>query len=144
MNRALTVVDIDSDEEGSVIKQPTKTNSSCGACRSRESKVWWKAPKGLSTNVLCDNCGLSWRKYADLNHLRPVREEVVTAKAKSTEKREGTPLNGPIVKRARARILLYFLPIHVLMRTLTDCGVCQLDASAECSICTAAPVSRVP
>ncbi|KAA1470162.1 hypothetical protein DENSPDRAFT_835896 [Dentipellis sp. KUC8613] len=94
-------LDIDSDEEGSIVKQPTKANSSCGACRSRESKVWWKAPKGLITNVLCDNCGTSWRKYADLNHLRPLREEIVAAKVKATEKREGTPLTAPPSKRAK-------------------------------------------
>ncbi|THH17442.1 hypothetical protein EW146_g3363 [Bondarzewia mesenterica] len=92
---------IDSDEEGSIVKQPTKANASCGACRTRESKIWWKAPKGLPTNVLCDNCGLSWRKYADLNHVRPMREESVAAKNKAAEKREGTPLNGPTAKRAK-------------------------------------------
>ncbi|KAI0058854.1 hypothetical protein BV25DRAFT_1890628 [Artomyces pyxidatus] len=92
--------DLDSDEEGSIVRQPTKANSSCGACRSRESKVWWKAPKNLSSNVLCDNCGMSWRKYADLNHLRPVREESVVAKAKTVEKREGTPLASS-AKRAK-------------------------------------------
>ena len=83
------------------MKQPTRANGSCGACRTRESKVWWKAPKGLPTNVLCDACGLSWRKYADLNHMRPVREESVAGKAKTTEKREGTPLGGPSAKRPK-------------------------------------------
>ncbi|OBZ73631.1 Lid2 complex component snt2 [Grifola frondosa] len=86
------------DEEGSVVKEPGKGNTSCGACRTRESDVWWKAPKGLPTNVLCDNCGLSWRKYADLN-IRPMREETLVKK--SGDKREGTPLNGPSAKRAK-------------------------------------------
>ena len=70
---------------------------SCGACRTRESETWWKAPKGLASNVLCDNCGISWRKYADLN-VRPFREETIS---KKTEKREGTPMNGNSTKRAR-------------------------------------------
>ncbi|OCH85881.1 hypothetical protein OBBRIDRAFT_890870 [Obba rivulosa] len=86
------------DEEGSVVREP-RSNVSCGACRTRESDTWWKAPKGLPSGVLCDNCGLSWRKYADLN-VRPVREEVL-AKTKAGDKREGTPLNGPSVKRAK-------------------------------------------
>jgi len=47
--------------------RPTRANPACGACRTRESKVWWKAPKGLATNILCDTCGSNWRKYADLN-----------------------------------------------------------------------------
>ncbi|EPT02944.1 hypothetical protein FOMPIDRAFT_101265 [Fomitopsis schrenkii] len=86
------------DEEGSIVKELTRGNNSCGCCRTRESDVWWKAPKGLPTNILCDNCGVSWRKYADLN-VRPMREELVD-KNKVT-KREGTPLNGPSAKRAK-------------------------------------------
>lgn len=89
-----------SDDEGSIVAQPSKTPS-CGACRTRESKFWWKAPKGLPTNVLCENCGTNWRKYADLN-VRPVREESLpSAKAKVSDKREGTPLSGPSAKRPR-------------------------------------------
>lgn len=89
-----------SEEDASIVKEVSKNNSSCGACRTRESDIWWKAPKGLSTTVLCDNCGISWRKYADLN-VRPFREEAV-AKAKPTnDKREGTPMNGPTAKRQR-------------------------------------------
>ena len=61
------------DDNSSIIAQPSKTPS-CGACRTRDSKTWWKAPKGLPTNILCDICGTNWRKYADLN-VRPVREE---------------------------------------------------------------------
>ena len=64
------------DDEGSIVTELKKGHNSCGACRTRESETWWKAPKGLPTNVLCDHCGLSWRKYADLN-VRPIREEPV-------------------------------------------------------------------
>lgn len=91
-----------SDDEGSVVGELTKTNN-CGACRTRESETWWKAPKGLATNVLCDNCGISWRKYADLN-IRPLREDPSVAKPKSSaEKREGTPLAQTTAKRPRVR-----------------------------------------
>ncbi|PPQ98048.1 hypothetical protein CVT26_003043 [Gymnopilus dilepis] len=86
------------DDESSIIAQPSKTPS-CAACRTRESKTWWKAPKGLPTNILCDTCGTNWRKYADLN-VRPLREESVPL-TKTREKREGTPLAGPSTKRAR-------------------------------------------
>ena len=97
--------DAASDDEGSVVTELTRAHNSCGACRTRESEVWWKAPKGLPTGVLCDNCGLSWRKYADLN-VRPIREEVgPAAKAKTENKREGTPLNGPSAKRAKVGCL---------------------------------------
>ncbi|OSD04730.1 hypothetical protein PYCCODRAFT_1433065 [Trametes coccinea BRFM310] len=86
------------DDDTSIVMEPPR-NVICGACRTRESEVWWKAPKGLPSSVLCDNCGLSWRKYADLN-VRPIREETVT-KSKAGEKREGTPLNGNQAKRAK-------------------------------------------
>ncbi|CAK5267753.1 unnamed protein product [Mycena citricolor] len=90
------------DEEASVISNPSKAPT-CGACRTRESKTWWKAPKGLSTSVLCDSCGTNWRRYADLNVRAMVREESVPAQPKKPvlDKREGTPLTAPVTKRAR-------------------------------------------
>ncbi|KAI0339680.1 hypothetical protein BDW22DRAFT_1486765 [Trametopsis cervina] len=93
-----------SDDEGSVVTELTRTDNSCGACRTRESETWWKAPKALSlaTNVLCDNCGISWRKYADLN-VRPFREDTIS-KTKPVEKREGTPLAAPNSKRPRTSV----------------------------------------
>ncbi|KAF9233474.1 hypothetical protein BU15DRAFT_90328 [Melanogaster broomeanus] len=92
-----------SDDEGSIVLGPTKANSSCGACRTRESETWWRAPKGLATNILCDSCGTNWRKYADLN-VRPVREDALPVGKKAPEKREGTPLNGPITKRLKTSV----------------------------------------
>ena len=93
----------DDDYEGSIVKQP-RSNVVCASCKTRESAQWWKAPKGLSSTILCDDCGLSWRKYADFT--KPViREESVPAssKGKAPEKREGTPLNGPSAKRTKVR-----------------------------------------
>ncbi|KAJ7931676.1 PHD-zinc-finger like domain-containing protein [Mycena leptocephala] len=72
------------DDEGSIIAHPSKT-ATCGACRTRDSRTWWKAPKGLSTSILCDTCGTNWRKYADLN-VRPIREESLPATKKIAEK----------------------------------------------------------
>ncbi|KAH9944958.1 uncharacterized protein BXZ73DRAFT_95950 [Epithele typhae] len=88
------------EEEGSVIVEMRRGHPSCGACRTRESALWWKAPKGLATTILCESCGPSWRKYADLN-VRPVREEAPVKVAKAENKREGTPLAGPSTKRAK-------------------------------------------
>lgn len=109
-----------SDDESSIIAQPSKTPS-CGACRTRESKTWWKAPKGLPTNILCDTCGTNWRKYADLN-VRPLREEVLPS-SKTREKREGTPLSAQNAKRPR--VCLPFPSTDPL-----KC-LCQTSASAH-------------
>ncbi|KAJ8589556.1 hypothetical protein M405DRAFT_933391 [Rhizopogon salebrosus TDB-379] len=97
---AANTVDPFSDDEGSVIRGFSRHNNSCGACRTRESENWWRAPKGLVTDILCDPCGTNWRKYADLN-VRPVREDALPPSKKGPEKREGTPLNGPSAKRLR-------------------------------------------
>ena len=100
----------ESDTEGSIVRTPSKAHASCGACRTRDTKLWWKAPKGLPTPVLCDACGISWRKYADLNHLRPIREEAAAVKQTKTEKREGTPLPGSNSKRVKVCIIIYYDP----------------------------------
>ena len=89
------------DDEGSVVVEMRRGHPSCGACRTRESETWWRAPKGLATGILCDNCGVSWRKYADLN-VRPIRDDALP-KAKAGDKREGTPVAAPAAKRAKVR-----------------------------------------
>jgi hypothetical protein len=89
------------------VRTPSKAHASCGACRTRDTKLWWKAPKGLPTPVLCDACGISWRKYADLNHLRPIREEAAALKQAKTEKREGTPLAGSNPKRVKVGVIVF-------------------------------------
>jgi len=116
------------DEEGSVADQSSDAECLCGACRTRESKVWWKAPKGLATDTLCDACGVSWRKYADLN-VRPLREESLSSgKAKSSEKREGTPLTGPSTKRARVCFVDVFAE-NFAKHQISDIGVYAIHTS---------------
>jgi len=91
------------DDEGSVIEQ-TPSSPVCGACQTTESKTWWKAPRSLKSSVLCDACGTAWRKYADLN-VKPATEDAPTA-PKAKDKREGTPLAGPVAKRTKVCIPL--------------------------------------
>jgi hypothetical protein len=55
--------------------------------------------------MLCDNCGFTWRRYADLN-VRPTREDSQNGNqkaGKSTDKREGTPLVSNVAKRAKTQ-----------------------------------------
>lgn len=101
------VVDVPmSDDEGSIIRGSTEISAGCGACRTRESDTWWRAPKGLAIDILCETCGTNWRKYADLN-VRPVREEILPPGKRSVDKREGTPLSAPIAKRLK--VCFFFL-----------------------------------
>ncbi|KAL5536689.1 SNT2 [Sanghuangporus sanghuang] len=113
-----------SDDDQSIVDLPQSSQTGprnsnyCAACRTRESRVWWKAPKGLATSILCDNCGVNWRKYADLNARPTTREDTAMstgtsasasvsvagptgAKTRGAEKREGTPLTAPTAKRVK-------------------------------------------
>lgn len=100
---------VDSDDEGSVIRFDQESAQPatifCGSCRTRDSAVWWKAPKGMSSSVLCDVCGLNWRKYGDHGYSRINRDDPLTAK-RVVEKREGTPLAGASTKRQKVKLIL--------------------------------------
>lgn len=94
----------ESDDEGSVIRFDQESAQPatifCGSCRTRDSAVWWKAPKGMSSSVLCDVCGLNWRKYGDHGYSRINRDDPLLAK-RVVEKREGTPLTATSAKRQK-------------------------------------------
>ncbi|KAH7098247.1 hypothetical protein BKA62DRAFT_713863 [Auriculariales sp. MPI-PUGE-AT-0066] len=97
----------ESDDEGSIVVFDQETPDAapatifCGSCRTRDSAVWWKAPKGTASSVLCDVCGLNWRKYDDHGYSRIAREDPAAVKRNAAvasgtgsgghEKREGTP-----------------------------------------------------
>ncbi|KAG9313136.1 hypothetical protein JVU11DRAFT_6586 [Chiua virens] len=128
-----------SDDEGSIVRPSAKTTPSCGACRTRESDTWWRAPKGLATNMLCETCGTNWRKYADLN-VRPVREDILAPGKKGTEKREGTPLSAPNAKRLKSSVTTNGTPPPVTSAaTQLRCLACQksgpMGRVLKCSQC---------
>lgn len=116
------------DDESSLVNVPPSTaqgysrsSTYCAACRTRESRIWWKAPKGLATGILCDNCGVNWRKYADLNARPSTRDDStlnstvnggsssapVSSKTRSGEKREGSPMSGSVAKKAKVWDSIY-------------------------------------
>jgi hypothetical protein len=80
----------------------------CGSCRTKDSQYWWKAPKGfdLSSTMLCDSCGMLWRKYADL---KGGRGDDPSKPPKILEKREGTSITGPVTKRIK--VCISILPL---------------------------------
>lgn len=92
------------DDEDSVVKpESSKRSVACAACGNTASPTWWKAPKGLSTDMLCSFCGIAWRKYGDLT-LRSGRDESLAVQKVRTsvvEKRDGSPLTGPNAKKAK-------------------------------------------
>ncbi|KIJ55283.1 hypothetical protein M422DRAFT_57796 [Sphaerobolus stellatus SS14] len=109
-----------SEEEKSVVNVKTDGRGGatfvCAACRTRQSNVWWKAPKGLSSSVLCDDCGVKWRKYGDLSAKVP-KEDTLKQRG-ATDKREGTPL-APPAKRMKVS------PIHTAPTSSVKQIMCQ-------------------
>lgn len=93
------------DEEKSIINVKTDGRTlTCAACRTRQSNVWWKGPKGLFSPVLCDDCGVQWRKYGDLSLKAPSDSLSGKQRTNVIEKREGTPLAGSAPKRMKVII----------------------------------------
>lgn len=102
-----------SDDEGSLVDVSAEPSgngrtprTSCGACKTKDSTYWWKAPRGfdLTSSILCDSCGLLWRKYAEI---KPARgEEAFKNKGQTGEKRDGTPLTQGPAKRTKVSTIV--------------------------------------
>jgi len=92
------------NDHDSVYGSGQPLNKSCGACKTKASMRWWKPPRALdlTSPMLCDDCSMSWRKYADLK----IGRTEDSAKAKSVAKREGSPLILPQSKRNKAWTVL--------------------------------------
>jgi len=110
----------ENDDEGSVINGQMENDSRlkqslvCGSCRTKDSTVWWRGPRGLASPFMCDTCGIAWRKYGDIKG-PPKQDEVPIKKVVPAEKREGTPLAPPVAKRQKVSKILAFLQ-RLLMR----------------------------
>ncbi|CAG7847903.1 Lid2 complex component snt2 Short=Lid2C component snt2 [Serendipita indica DSM 11827] len=113
-----------SDDNTSIYQKGDRRVFTCAVCRTKDSETWWKAPRNLSTNSMCDECGTQWRKYA-IKSVRTDKEREVAPKphshatpeppttrsgaatnkaiglAADKAKRESTPLNGPLNKKLR-------------------------------------------
>lgn len=104
----------ESDAEGSVYAADDAEAAkgslpapSCSVCANKHSKIWWKAPRSLNGNFLCESCGTSYRKYgiaipnkyAIDETLR--RKQVAAAEVNGNGKRDATPAMGPIAKKGK-------------------------------------------
>lgn len=92
--------DMDSVVDIQALPSSILSRMACGSCRRKDSRMWWKAPKGLEllSAYLCEGCSMNWRKYAEVKTLRPDDN----SKARLPEKRDGTPLSGTVSKRFKA------------------------------------------
>jgi hypothetical protein len=115
-----------SDDNTSIYQKNDRRVYTCAVCRTKESESWWKAPRNLPTNSMCDDCGILWRKYAiksargtdkEKEYLARIQQNsnigtpdppstrsgAVANKGQAVDKtkREGTPLVTPAVKKAK-------------------------------------------
>lgn len=120
-----------SDDNTSIYQKNDRRVYTCAVCRTRESETWWKAPRNLPTNTMCDDCGMAWRKYAiksakgtdkekeylsriQQQHNHGTPEPPVTRAANNKaaqlaekQKRDGTPATAPPAKKQKVSLNLF-------------------------------------
>ncbi|KAJ9114192.1 hypothetical protein QFC20_001708 [Naganishia adeliensis] len=93
----------DSDAEGSTWEEDElrSVKPSCAICGQKRVESWYKAPRSQSGPYLCNWCGLSFRKYGVAIPYKGTLDET----SKRPEKRDGTPMEGPIIKKFKAGVV---------------------------------------
>jgi hypothetical protein len=122
------------DDNTSIYQKNDRRVYNCAVCRTRESETWWKAPRNLSTNSMCDDCGIAWRKYAikSVRGTEKEKEYLARVQPHSTpeppttrsgaagnkqlavekQRREGTPVQGPVAKKLKVFFIFYLPMLH--------------------------------
>ena len=49
------------DDNTSIYQKGDRRVFTCAVCRTKDSETWRKAPRNLSTNSMCDDCGDTFR-----------------------------------------------------------------------------------
>lgn len=104
----------------------------CAACSTRISNVWWKCPRTVQGNAMCESCGSNYRKYgvisfvkADDAKLRPDKKEPRTAGGR---RKGGDSLSGTAT------------PVPTGVPRLPPCSCCKRmepkASMARCKTCT--------
>ncbi|KAJ9119411.1 hypothetical protein QFC24_005644 [Naganishia onofrii] len=90
----------ESDAEGSIWEAdeiPREAKPTCAICGNKKVDSWYKAPRSQSGPYLCNWCGLSFRKYGVAIPYKGTLDDT----NKKVDKREGTPLDGPTLKKLK-------------------------------------------
>lgn len=61
-----------SDDEGSLYNAAfvSANRMACAACGTRSSNVWWKCPRTVQGNAMCEPCGSNYRKYGVISFVK--------------------------------------------------------------------------
>lgn len=61
-----------SEDEGSLYNAAfvSVNRMQCAACGTRSSNVWWKCPRTVQGNAMCEPCGSNYRKYGVISFVK--------------------------------------------------------------------------
>lgn len=96
----------------------------CAACSTRLGDIWWKCPRTISGEAMCESCGANYRKYGVISF----------AKAEDSKRPEK---NGKRLKEERSGAST---PVPAPPPKLPPCAVCKRmepkSLMARCKTCT--------
>ncbi|GMK59807.1 hypothetical protein CspeluHIS016_0900240 [Cutaneotrichosporon spelunceum] len=120
-----------SDDEGSLYSAAyTSANRmSCAACGTRTSNVWWKCPRTVQGNTMCEPCGSNYRKYGVISFVKSDDAKRPEKKDVRRRKDTGSGASTPVPAAPKA-------PPCALCRksdkSLLRCKTCTFRCHASC------------
>lgn len=120
-----------SDDEGSLYNASFATinRMQCAACSTRTSNVWWKCPRTVAGNAMCESCGSNYRKYGVISFVKA--EDAKRPEKKEPKGRRG--VKGDTASGAST-------PVPSSAPKLPPCSCCRKmepkSTMARCKTCT--------
>nr|XP_019008759.1 uncharacterized protein I206_06441 [Kwoniella pini CBS 10737]OCF47540.1 hypothetical protein I206_06441 [Kwoniella pini CBS 10737] len=82
-------------------KDKEKETLKCAACSTRISTVWWRCPRTVQGEAMCEDCGSNYRKYGVISFVKSEdskkepKKDIGTKKAKGDVSGTSTPVPPP-------------------------------------------------
>lgn len=122
-----------SDDEGSLYNAAfvSANRMSCAACGTRSSNVWWKCPRTVQGNAMCEPCGSNYRKYGVISFVKS--DDAKRAEKKDVRRRKdtgsGASTPAPVALKAPPCALCRRVEPKAAM---ARCKTCTFSAHAAC------------
>ncbi|WWC87223.1 uncharacterized protein L201_002111 [Kwoniella dendrophila CBS 6074] len=82
-------------------KEQEKEIIKCAACSTRISSVWWRCPRTVQGETMCEDCGSNYRKYGVISFVKSedskkdIKKDAAQKKAKGDGSGTATPVPLP-------------------------------------------------
>ncbi|WWC59192.1 uncharacterized protein I303_101741 [Kwoniella dejecticola CBS 10117] len=82
-------------------KDKEKETLKCAACSTRISTVWWRCPRTVQGEAMCEDCGSNYRKYGVISFVKSEdskkepKKDTIAKKAKGDASGTATPVPPP-------------------------------------------------